>query len=409
MATVDDWLDAAASRLAATSCLVVAWPLLPEGAHLVGGCVRDALLGRPLHDLDLVVPESAARVARTLARHLGGTHVVLDEGFDSHRVVLDTGIDIDIIRQQGTTLADDLGRRDLTVNAVAFRWSTSTVGEGCAWVDPCGGLPDLRSGILRAPAPTNWRADPLRLLRFYRIGAELGFDLPEVTRAEVRPLADLLIGVPGERAWLEVQRLVAASDPAPYWHAMAGDGVLTGLGWPPAGHVWRPSVRDLLPEARIRVQAVTDEEGADRLAARLRWSRNERRGLQALVRASGVWRSWPEAASGTTKARWCYRLREALLPLGLESARELHALQDRDDVLAACEAELALPSLLQNQPPLLRGDQVVARSGRSAGPWLGNLLQALAEEQAVGTLMDADGAWSWVQDRLSGASPEGAA
>jgi len=409
MPTADDWLDVAAARLAAAAGLVEAWPLLPEGAHLVGGCVRDALLGRPLHDLDLVVPEGAARVARTLARHLGGTHVVLDEAFDSHRVILDTGMDLDITRQQGASLADDLGRRDLTINAVAFRWSTPTVGEGYAWVDPCGGLPDLRSGLLRAADPANWRADALRLLRLYRIGAELGFVLPEPTRAEVRPLAGLLVGVPGERAWVELQRLVAAPDPLPYWHAMAGDGMLASLGWPSSGQVWCPSARALTPDARLRVQAITDEAGVDLLAARLRWSRSERRGLQALVRALEVWRSWPLASSATEQARWCYRLREALLPLGLGSARELHALVDRDEVLAACEAELALPSLRSTQPPLLRGDEVVARSGRSAGPWLGNLLQALAEEQAVGTLVDADGAWTWIQDRLSGGSPGGAA
>lgn len=408
MPTTESRLAAAARRLAGAEGVAELWPLLPEDTWLVGGCVRDAVLGRPLHDVDLVVPEPVAALCRGLARRLGATHVVLDEVFDSHRLILAGGSHVDLTRQQGVTLDEDLRRRDMTINAVAFRWpSDRAVGDGC-WRDPCGGLDDMAAGRLRSADPENWRADPLRLVRLYRLAAELGFALPEDTRAEVRSLAPLLEAVPGERLWTELLRLVAAADGERCWQAMGEDGMLAGLGWPEAGRAWRAADPPLAPVARIRIQAVAPEAVLEQLADRLRWSRAERRGALALVRALEVWQALP-AEGGVSRLRWLYRLREALRPLGLESAAELRAVAGGDQALACCLAEVADPALRPLQPPLLRGDQIVARSGRSPGPWLGRLLEALAEEQAVGTLADADGAWTWVEARLSGASPEGAA
>ena len=108
-------------RLAAPS-----WPLplelLPPGTALVGGAVRDGLLDRlgERPDLDLVVPGDGLALTRRLAKRLGGTAVELDQERSIGRLVL-RGWTIDLARQEGTSLMEDLARRDYTVNAIALR------------------------------------------------------------------------------------------------------------------------------------------------------------------------------------------------------------------------------------------------------------------------------------------------
>ena len=114
-------------------------------AWLVGGVVRDALLGRPLEDLDVAVDGDPRAVARTVAKALGGPAFALSEAFGSWRA-LDgrRRFHVDVSALQGATIEEDLGRRDFTVNAIAV-----PVGGGDA-LDPHGGQADLRAGVLQA-------------------------------------------------------------------------------------------------------------------------------------------------------------------------------------------------------------------------------------------------------------------
>ncbi|MDA0867583.1 MAG: CCA tRNA nucleotidyltransferase, partial [Cyanobacteria bacterium] len=109
-----------------------AWPfdlsLLPPSAHLVGGSVRDALLGRTADylDLDFVLPEAAVETARTIARRHGAGFVVLDATHQIARVVFDQAT-VDFAQQVGDTLTEDLHRRDFTVNAIAYHPHTEKI------------------------------------------------------------------------------------------------------------------------------------------------------------------------------------------------------------------------------------------------------------------------------------------
>lgn len=140
------------------------WPFslewLPASTYLVGGNVRDALLGRQAEylDLDFVMPEGAVQTAKAIARHYQAGFVLLDAERQIARVVFDRAT-VDFAQQVGDRLEDDLRRRDFTVNAIAYNPYTEQL------LDPLQGFADLQRHLIRMVSPENLKEDPLRLLR----------------------------------------------------------------------------------------------------------------------------------------------------------------------------------------------------------------------------------------------------
>ena len=176
------------------------------GSVLVGGAVRDAFLDRlsDAPDLDLVVPDNALKSTRQLAQKLGGACVVLDEQRDMARLALG-GWTIDLARQEGETLEDDLNRRDYRLNAIALSLDGTP-----RLLDPTGGLEDLQDGRVVAVKEANLQADPLRLLRGLRLVAELEMHLDAQTLKMLDRNRSLLPRAAPERIQAELLRLVAA-------------------------------------------------------------------------------------------------------------------------------------------------------------------------------------------------------
>lgn len=236
---------------------------------LVGGRVRDALLGRASLDTDLAVRNDALKIAAELARETGGSFVALDPIRDIARVVwsLDvplsnvqpshaqrsdaqpsaaprgdtpahgsrSGLDarersLDIKSLDGGDLSSDLASRDLTINALAL--PLSGVDEGAepiardSVIDQHGGLGDLDARRVRMLAPSAFDADPLRLLRAPRIALDLGFDIEPATRAAIRQRAWRAAEPAAERVRDEVLRLLAASDPSAAIRSLDSLGLL---------------------------------------------------------------------------------------------------------------------------------------------------------------------------------------
>ncbi len=189
-----------------------AWPLpvadLPAGSALVGGAVRDGLLGRlaARPDLDLVVPVEAIALCQTLSRRHGGSAVVLDAKRSIARLVL-KGWSIDLARQVGGSLEADLARRDFRLNALAL-----PLRPGAPLLDPTAGLKDLANGQVVAVAEANLREDPLRLLRGIRLAAELGFALGEETLDWIQAHHHLITQVAPERVLAELEKLAGCPD-----------------------------------------------------------------------------------------------------------------------------------------------------------------------------------------------------
>lgn len=185
-------------------------------AWLVGGAVRDRLLGRATLDFDAVVTGDPASLAREVGRRARGHAFELSESFGGWRVTArDRRWQLDVLSLGGQTLQEDLARRDLTINAIAE--PLPGAGEAGSPIDPFGGIADLRAGRLRMVSERSFREDPLRVLRLARFAAELGFDAEPATRARARESASGLAGVAGERTFAELRGVVCA------------DGVLGGL------------------------------------------------------------------------------------------------------------------------------------------------------------------------------------
>ncbi|MEE2034605.1 CCA tRNA nucleotidyltransferase [Rhodococcus chondri] len=193
--------------------------------YLVGGSVRDALLGRLGTDLDFTTdarPEVVQGLLRGWADHQW------DTGIDFGTVSAAKGpeqIEITTFRsdaydrvsrhpivEYGTRLEEDLVRRDFTVNAMAVR-----IGRGgsAEFVDPLGGMEALLAGVLDTPAlpEDSFHDDPLRMLRAARFVSQLGFALTERVHSAIERMADEILRISAERVQAELDKLILGDYP----------------------------------------------------------------------------------------------------------------------------------------------------------------------------------------------------
>jgi putative nucleotidyltransferase with HDIG domain len=182
-------------------------------AWIVGGALRDELLGRPVRDVDVAVAGDPARAARALAGQVGGPVFRLSEAFGAWRVIDRRGGRVyDFAPLQGESIEADLAMRDFTINAMARPVDLAALAEPPAadLVDPFGGRGDLEARTLRVLGPQAYASDPLRTLRLARFAAELGFAADLETERLTRAAAPRVSEAAGERVFGELRRLVIA-------------------------------------------------------------------------------------------------------------------------------------------------------------------------------------------------------
>lgn len=175
-------------------------------AWVVGGAVRDRVLGRRTADVDVVVDGDSAEAARAVARAAGRVPCfALSEDFGAWRVVArDRSWQVDVEALRGGSLEADLALRDFTVNAIA-----EPIGGG-APIDPLGGLADLDAHRLRMAGPAAFADDPLRVLRLARVAVELDLEPEAATLRGARAQSGSLKNVSAERVFVELRRIIAA-------------------------------------------------------------------------------------------------------------------------------------------------------------------------------------------------------
>jgi tRNA nucleotidyltransferase/poly(A) polymerase len=193
--------------------------LADRTAWVVGGALRDRLLGRPVADLDLVVASDPGAAASALARAVRGPLFELSEAFGAWRVLApDRSWQADVSPLRGGSLEADLALRDFTINAMAEPLA------GGALHDPFAGAVDLDARLVRMVAERSLADDPLRVVRAARLACELGFAIEPATRAAARAQAPRAADAAQERVLAELRRIVGS------WQALRGLALLDELG-----------------------------------------------------------------------------------------------------------------------------------------------------------------------------------
>ncbi len=203
--------------------------------HLVGGALRDRLLGFDTTDFDFVVRGEARVAAERLAGLLGARFLLLDEDWGVARLVWSPPgeeqgpLRLDFASMRGQTIQEDLLLRDFTCNALAMPIHPDDNALSRVWEDPTGGLKDIRAGRLRAIHPERLREDPLRLLRAFRLACNLELRIEENTFRWIRTAREGIHTVAAERTRDEWFKILACARSFDSILQMDGAGLLTTL------------------------------------------------------------------------------------------------------------------------------------------------------------------------------------
>jgi tRNA nucleotidyltransferase/poly(A) polymerase len=402
-----------------------------HAAYVVGGCLRDILLGRPVTDWDLAtaaLPEDMLAIfPGAVYENAFGTVAIRPPGHVGEVVQITTfrsDHDYADFRRPhrvefGTSLEPDLARRDFTVNAMA--WGAEA-GEAPRLVDPHGGQADVAARTLRAVGDPQVRfgEDALRMIRAVRFAATLGFTIDPETLAGMRARSELVRHLSGERIAAELEKLLDADRPSVGLRLMSDTDLLAPL-WPelaaqqgvpqnkvPGEDLWDHTLRATdgatRKPGRIRVAALLHDLGKpatmadgrfvghERVGAemagdildRLRWPNAERDRVVHLIRHHmfGYEPTWSDAAVrrfiakvGVDRLEDQFLLREAD---NIGSGREPEA-GHLDELRARVAAQLAAGVALDLRGLAVDGTDLMAALGMPAGPDLGRLLEVLLE------------------------------
>ncbi|MCY3946524.1 MAG: hypothetical protein OXF44_09620 [Anaerolineaceae bacterium] len=300
-----------------------------QPVFLVGGAVRDALAGRPVHDIDLALADGGVRASRRIANALGGHCYVLDRKRDVGRALLDVGqaqIRIDVARFRGPDLHADLLDRDFTINAMAVELA----GNCDLLIDPLDGEVDLKARRLRQCHGDSLANDPLRAMRALRLAAQFGFQIERNTLNSMRPLRERLVTCSAERIRDEFWRLLELPQASAAIRAAAATGVLDVLMPELAGLRHRPASGEDYGDGWQECLAILErlQHVVSAFTGRLGDGHGASFGAGMLVMQLNRWRAALQQHLQTT---WPdQRAHRALLVLG-----GLYSVQGRADVNAA--------------------------------------------------------------------------
>jgi len=176
---------------------------LPAGSFLVGGYIRDTILGRMSLevDVDIVVPSNAIDIGQRISDKFKGKFIILDIEREVVRIIFND-ISIDIANRISPTIEGDLKNRDFSINAIAFLFDKNCL------LDPLNGIKDIELSLLRTYSPKNLLDDPLRILRCFRFVSELNFKIDHNLINFIKKYRGKINLVAKERINYEIQRIV---------------------------------------------------------------------------------------------------------------------------------------------------------------------------------------------------------
>lgn len=377
--------------------LAVLHTLARAGFHgvVVGGAVRDALLGVGEGDWDVASNATPEEVMRLFPRTIptgiehGTVTVMCGRGDDRHAIELTTfrgegayhdgrrPSEVRFLRE----LTDDLARRDLTINA--FAWDP--VNE--VFTDAFGGLADLRAGLIRAvgDAATRFAEDGLRTMRAVRFAATMGFCLAPETEAAIVGALGVFDKVSRERVRVELFKLLGAERPSLGLVPMAGTGLWDRVLAPLELEVRDEAIAacDRLPPrpvvrlARLLWPVRHDREQVAAIVEALRPSREERTGVLRLT--DDVVDELALTAELDDVALRGPALRRIVAALGLAYLDDACALLELDVGRRAAIADALTGAALTSAQLAIKGRDLIAAGIGKPGPQLGQLIEGLLE------------------------------
>ncbi|MFB6362445.1 CCA tRNA nucleotidyltransferase [Paenibacillus elgii] len=386
-------------------------------AYLVGGCVRDEQLGRPVKDYDIATSAHPDQVQRLFER-------TVPTGLQHGTVTVVAGrkpYEVTTFRREGgyeafrrpteveyiNSLTEDLQRRDFTMNAMA-------IDQNGHLIDPFDGMKDLERGILRCvgQAEERFGEDALRMMRCLRFASEYGLTVEQATWDALNSGISLLRHIAMERTRAELERMLGGSDPNRALHLLAGSRalrhvkqelLLSGLDketeWPPLSRLTEMEHRLALIYIRLGAVSVDVEEDMIKLT----FSRQQMETVKRIVAAhtalvSGLGESTEQGGEPYLRKVWI----AAALKYGvsaLRTLREIYLLEDApiraDNVKVdkAVDVWRRMGSVWLEQMPVsalaelaVGGKELMDRLEVKGGPWTGRLLHRLLESAALGEL-----------------------
>ncbi|MEG3978685.1 CCA tRNA nucleotidyltransferase [Microcoleus sp. herbarium8] len=401
------------------------WPfdleLLTPPVYLVGGAVRDALLGRRSHyfDLDFVMLTRAVKTARNIADRTKGGFVLLDAERQIARVVFAGGT-ADFAEALGGSLEGDLLRRDFRINAIACNPFTGEI------IDPLDGQTDLRLGLLRMISRSNLEDDPLRLLRAYRQAAQLGFAIEPETQSAIRELAPLLSRVAVERVRTELGYLLSNHNGIPWicrgcedglfsiWFASAIDrfDILTKIDscaadlaaiYPDLGREFGRSIRDtiktpLLAVGKLAILANSDPTIAETELLRLKYSNAEIKSAIGLLKYLPKLQAKPIAEMSLRKQYFLFRDVGIVFPVLAVLA--LAAGVAVDDISLLINRYLNADDIIAHPTQLVSGNELMESLNIPRSPLIGQLLMEIQLARVEGRIATREEALKLAADLI---------
>jgi tRNA nucleotidyltransferase/poly(A) polymerase len=461
-----------------------------ERTWLVGGVVRDALLARPLLDVDIATAADPQAVAATVADQLGGVAFPLGDGHGCWRVVIQRTREfvespladvtqVDVCALRGDSIQADVDARDFTANALALG-----LDPDAGLIDRHEGARDVRDGVVRMVSAASLDADPLRMLRAARLAHTLDWSIDTGTVDAIRARAAratepagertfaelelLLLHPEARRGWRQLQQLDLADVLLPelaacrnveqssfhhldvhdhtlavldncedllaahaFWLPLREDAIAAGAHVEPWSRnqqlsvllaalchdLGKPATRAIRPDGRVSFVGHDAVGGdiVDAIAERWRWSNALRGSVRKLVTTHldlGFVLHTPAGA----RERW--RLMRAVDPVVAEavvlSVSDRLATAGVNDRRRWVRAHIDLARSVWNDhwlarargpvAPLLDGREIAQFAQVAPGPQIGELVVALAEEQAVGAIVDRDAAITFVRERTNASS-----
>jgi len=374
-------------------------------AWIVGGALRDRLLGMDVAEIDLAVSGDAGDLARELeSRGLG--RAVFLSGDKRPRVFRVAGRlrTLDIAELEGGSIETDLARRDFSVNALAADLATGEI------LDPFGGLSDLAARRLRAVSQRNLFDDPLRALRAARFLATHRLRPDRETSAACRRAARGLERIARERIHVEISKLLSAREAAPAlaWATSAGL-IEPVLGSEASGRAWKKASRSL---ATLDSPAVLRRPPDRRRIVRLAWLAAR---LGLAPRRARAWLErmrWPggEAVAVARTLDLAHAARRArtedddwrwVLEAGDRAADALLVLSKLYESGRPSARRLAGRSARRRPLPDVRGGDVVRWLSLEPGPEVGKLLEEVRVEALAGRVRTRSQAREWLTSRRS--------